>query len=187
MKHIFLFLAAVLVGALGCGPALDCPDVTDPLVLETEFEPGSPCFADYERTPDLDFEHASTATADVSHNVGRNCQSCHQANGPGLGIFTAAGTIYGPGGEVAPAGTVVALYEDRDRTILVDELPVDQLGNIYTTDDLGLDTAKLFVSVWTPDRAAHNDMGSSKYNLSCNFCHDSTFQVVIDPAGDALP
>jgi|GEM_PF-1966173 len=182
MKHITLItLAAATLSLVGC-PGADCPDATDLLVLETEFEVGSPCFADYERSPDLDFDHSSTASADVSHNEGENCQSCHQSEGPGLGQFTAAGTIYGAGGEVAAPGTIVGLYEDQERTTLAYELVVDQRGNLYTTEELGLSSAKLYVTVWSEDRTLRNDMGSAKYNLSCNFCHDASFPVTLDPA-----
>ena len=174
---------AVLALLLGCPAGEDCPDL-DSIDLATRFDYGDACFADYERPDSLNIQAVSAADAGVSHNMGRNCQECHQENGPGLGLFSAAGTIYMADGNVAPAGTLVGLYEDRERQILVDELEVDVNGNVYTTADLGLDTAKLFVTIWSEDGTLRNDMGSAKYNLSCNFCHDASFRADLNPATD---
>jgi hypothetical protein len=174
-----LLLALSALTITGCEAPLECSD--DPLALETEFELGDPCFADFERGPELDFDHSSSATSDVSHNAGRNCHSCHQSEGPGLGVFTASGTIYTPTGDLAEPGTTVGIYADSDRLDLIAELEVDMRGNIYTTEDLGLADVKRFITVWSADGTASSAMRGAKFNLSCNFCHDSTFQATIDP------
>ena len=92
MRFPHLMVSALTASGLilsGCS-AVDCSD----LDLESDFEAGSPCFEDYERPTELDIEQLSTADASISHNNGQNCMSCHQANGPGMGQFTAAGTVH---------------------------------------------------------------------------------------------
>lgn len=165
----------------GCS-AVDCSD----LDLESDFEAGSPCFEDYERPTELDIEQLSTADSSISHNNGRNCMSCHQANGPGMGQFTAAGTVHKVDGSVADPGSIVGIYADPTRQAVIAELEVDQLGNVYTTEDLGLGESKRFVSVWSADRQLRADMGSPKFNLSCNFCHDEAYKIELDPATDTI-
>ena len=136
MRFPHLMVSALTASGLilsGCS-AVDCSD----LDLESDFEAGSPCFEDYERPTELDIEQLSTADASISHNNGQNCMSCHQANGPGMGQFTAAGTVHKVDGSVADPGSIVGIYADPTRQAVIAELEVDQLGNVYTTEDLGL-------------------------------------------------
>lgn len=181
MLRVLIALSALGL-LVGC-PGESCPE-EDTIDWETDFDIGEPCFADYERSPDLNQERVSAADAAISHNEGWNCQECHQAAGPGIGLFTAAGTIYMADRSLAPAGTKVRLYEDGARQVVVEELVVDTRGNIYTTADLGLSTAKLFVSVFSEDEVLRNDMGSPKFNLSCNFCHDAASPADLNPETD---
>ena len=183
--RFLLFLTATATAALaivGCEAPVDCSTV-DP---EFDFEVGTPCFADYERPDALNVQSISTADGSISHNVGRNCQGCHQESGPGLGIFTASGTVYMADGNVAPAGSTVGVFADPDRTVEIAMLEVDQNGNVYTTEDLGLNEARRFISVWSADGTLQADMRSPKMNLSCNFCHDASYKIELDPATDAL-
>ncbi|MCO4773717.1 MAG: hypothetical protein KDA24_27040 [Deltaproteobacteria bacterium] len=185
MKH-FLFVACFVgcaaLAITGCEAPVDCSTAE----LEFDFETGSPCFADYERDAALNVTHTSSMDAALSHNVGMNCSGCHQENGPGLGLFTASGTVYMADGNVAAPGSLVGIYADADRTVPIAELEVDQHGNVYTTDDLGLSGAKRFVSVWSADGELRADMGSPKLNLSCNFCHDASYRIELDPATDSV-
>ncbi len=184
MRFLILIVsAAAAVGLIVSGCAtVDCSELT----LETDFEAGSACFEDYERPAALDIAQLSTADSSIRHNNGRNCMSCHQSAGPGKGQFTAAGTVYKVDGSMADPGSIVGIYADPDRQVVIAELEVDQLGNVYTTGELGLSESKRFVSVWSADRQLRSDMRSPKFNLSCNFCHDAAFQVELDPATDTV-
>jgi len=178
---IVSIVTAAGITVSGC-TTVDCSDID----LESDFEAGAACFEDYQRPAELDVEQLSTADASISHNNGRNCMSCHQASGPGKGQFTAAGTVYKVDGSVADPGSIVGIYADPTRQVVIAELEVDQLGNVYTTEDLGLSESKRFVSVWSADRQLRADMRSPKFNLSCNFCHDAAFKVELDPATDTI-
>ena len=106
-----------------------------------------------------------------SHNVGKDCISCHSADGAGRGIFVLAGSVYKPDGETPYPGTVVKLFGGRNGTGgMVASLEVDAEGNFYTTQEVML-ADSLFPSVYSENGVVHMP---ERFNLSmgsCNSCH----------------
>jgi hypothetical protein len=115
----------------------------------------------YVRDPALDVALVSAAGDDRSHAGGDNCMRCHQAHGPGPGRFTAAGTVDGPAGAL----------ELRDgEGALVLAVPIDALGNFYTTEPLPLPDTPLFPSIVFED-GVRLAMPFPTRSAACNVCH----------------
>lgn len=133
--------------------------------------------ADYERDPALDVDIQSEAGATNSHNTGEACMHCHQAHSNGLGVFTAAGSAYNADGTPATSGSIQLWEGSADTGAMLLELPIDALGNYYTTTDLGL--PQVAVQPVLVDAAGDeaNRMPWPTESASCNQCHTPVIRV----------
>lgn len=106
-----------------------------------------------------------------SHNVGRDCISCHSAEGAGRGIFLVAGSVF-RSDEVTPyPGTTVKLFGGKNGTRgLVATLEVDGEGNFYTTEEVVLGDS-LYPSVFSDNGVVHMPRSFNLSMGSCNSCH----------------
>jgi hypothetical protein len=114
--------------------------------------------------------------------MGENCMTCHQAHGPGKGLFSIGGTLRNPDGTLHANGTVYVTRTDPTALpegVTIDELEIepvltveaDQLGNFYSTEPLPLPDEPLFVIVERSDGAGRNFMPWPTLTAACNACH----------------
>lgn len=148
-------LAAALVG--GC----DDPGEAEPFMGDE----------DYERDPALDVELISVRGAARSHEVGQNCMRCHQAKGPGPGLFTVAGTLHDEAGEPHADGAIELRTGPNGSGELVLRVEADGLGNFYSTQALPLPERSLFPTVYSADGAQTGFMPFPTVSAACNVCH----------------
>lgn len=140
-------------------------------------DPPQPGDADYERDPALDVDIQSQAGATNSHNTGEACMHCHQAHSNGLGVFTAAGSAYNADGTPATSGSIQLYEGNADTGAMLVVLPVDALGNFYTTLDLGLPQTFVVPVVVDASGAEVNRMPWPTESGSCNQCHTPVRRV----------
>jgi cytochrome c553 len=159
------FALIACLGMTACGG--DSGSATSDLT-----QPGDPLFV---RSPALDVTLQSSHGTSVSHNVGQNCMRCHQAHGPGLGQFTAAGTLRNLDGSAHPNGTLILTRTDpaKDPTggDVVAAVDADALGNFYTTAPLPVPDEALYALVRSADGATQNWMPFPTITTACNICH----------------
>ena len=167
---ITLFCAAL--AALGCGSSDDHGASTPP----AEVLPGDPNFV---RDPALDVENVSSTGSTKSHHMGESCTTCHQAKGPGKGRFTLAGTLHDANGVRVTGGRVTLSAAPGGQALHTIE--VDALGNFYTTRDVGLDKASLFVAVEAADGSKRAPMPFPTLSGACNHCHTGSRGVKLAP------
>ncbi|MEY4514940.1 MAG: hypothetical protein RLZZ450_7062 [Pseudomonadota bacterium] len=145
----------------------------------------------YVRNADLDRSNISSAAGDDSHKqgdprYGANCMRCHQASGPGVGRFSAAGTVVDLNGLPAK-GTKVEIFSgtaDRPNKTFLDVtryalLEVDQNGNFFTTEPIPYAQQKLTARILGPDGRVLESMFSTKQTGACNTCHTASFRLEI--------
>lgn len=138
----------------------------------------SPGDEDFERDPALDVDLVSEQGGQASHETGRNCMECHQANGVGPGRFTAAGTLYGAG--ATPLRPIVVEFISVvDGSVLID-VEVDALGNFYTTEPLPLPEAPVLPRMRTHEGAVVASMPFPTLSASCNLCHAGSARVELE-------
>lgn len=157
---------------LACAGPADKPDTADtaaPL-------PGDP---DYVRDPALDVDLQSEAGSTTSHHTGESCTHCHQAHSDAPGQFTASGSAYTADGAPATTGTIQLWAPVVDGGALLLALPVDALGNFYTTVDLGLPDAPVQPLVLDGSGVAVNQMPWPTESASCNQCHTPGLRVAM--------
>lgn len=175
MKYFVLRLV-VLCSSLFLIACLDAQD--NEAKPEAICEVGEDCFV---RNETLNVTNNSSVDSQVSHNFGQNCMGCHQLNGPGKGLFTIAGTIFGPDLSGFSGGGTIRLFKDRPRTVEVYQFPIDKLGNFYSTDKLDIPEQGLYVSVFNAAGVKIKDMGSPKISMACNVCHAGLASVIVKP------
>jgi hypothetical protein len=126
---------------------------------------------------------SSSAPKTTSHNVGKNCLSCHKIGGPGsaFAVFTAAGSIYQSNGAVQ-INAIIRLYAPGTNTISA-QLETDASGNFYTANPIaGLASGTgVDAEVEGPGGQKIN-MGSLVKNGGCSSCHNgtTTSKIMID-------
>jgi hypothetical protein len=111
---------------------------------------------------------------------------CHQASGPGVGRFSAAGTVVDLNGLPAK-GTKVEIFSgtaDRPNKTFLDVtryalLEVDQNGNFFTTEPIPYAQQKLTARILGPDGSVLESMFSTKQTGACNTCHTASFRLEI--------
>jgi hypothetical protein len=163
-----------------------------------DFVPGDPNF---ERSPTLNVENISEHGDTRSHTRSKNCQTCHQEQGPGKGIFTISGTLLDEKHRPYP-NAILELYESVQApgggpvqwggpvevVNLLMKVEVDANGNFYTTESLPdlfpneplyprfvkADGTPLFKETGS----AEATMGGGVTVGGCNFCHNDTFPIV---------
>jgi mono/diheme cytochrome c family protein len=158
----------ILLALLACAGA-DSEDTAAPAV-------GDP---DYVRDPALDVDLTSASGGAESHNAGQACMHCHQAHGPGPGRFTLAGSAYRADGTPAAEGSIQAWTPMMDGGTLVVEVPIDALGNYYTTEALGLPDAVIQPVVLDATGAVVGQMPWPTESGSCNQCHTPVKRVIV--------
>lgn len=105
-----------------------------------------------------------------SHNMGRNCQSCHLPDGPGEKCWAVAGTAYDSLSGATATQVTVRLYTQRnDSGELRLTLEGDALGNFYTSNDPGTG-AGLYPSVTSASGHTSHMQGRISTG-ACNSCH----------------
>jgi hypothetical protein len=157
-----------------------CSGSGDPAASDTN----TPAFgeAEFVRDPALDVENVSRHDGETSHLMGENCMTCHQAHGPGKGLFSIGGTLRNSDGTLHANGTVYVTRTDPTRLpegVAIDELEIepvltveaDRLGNFYSTEPLPLPDEPLFVIVERSDGAGRNFMPWPTLTAACNACH----------------
>jgi cytochrome c553 len=124
-------------------------------------------------------ENNSKYGDDESHNMGKDCMSCHKKGGDGDGWFYIAGTAYTNDGENAAEDVTVLMFtEPNGQGILKKIIEGDKLGNFYTTDITGFGSGLFPAVVYNNDTTF---MNSSTTNGSCNSCHgNSTSKIEVD-------
>jgi hypothetical protein len=133
----------------------------------------------YERDPALDVPLISAHGESLSHNMGQNCMACHQAHGPGPGLFTAAGTLYGADGTPHSDGAVELRTGPNGAGDLVLRIAADSNGNFYTTEMLPLPDSSLFPTVYDRDAMPRNAMPFPTSSAACNVCHVGAAVILI--------
>jgi uncharacterized repeat protein (TIGR04052 family) len=149
---------------------------------------------DFQRPPALDRTNISKAGERRSHPVGdprhgESCMRCHQKNGPGVGIFTAAGTIFDELGNPATNTKVEIITGTPDRVnhtftgvTSYGILDVDANGNFFTTDPtIPYDSQKLTARVLDASGKPIMNMFSMKQTGACNTCHIGGFRLQVKP------
>jgi hypothetical protein len=160
-RALTILLAFVgLVALAACGPADEDPS--------EEIPPGDPGFV---RDPALDVENTSAPSETRSHNMGQNCMNCHQTFGPGKGLFTTAGTLYGSNGAPLPGGSVELRTAPNGQGELVLSVAIDGNGNFFTTEELPFPDSALFPFVKGPGSAGTAFMPFPTISGACNVCH----------------
>lgn len=117
----------------------------------------------------------STYNDDESHKNGQNCMNCHVAGGEGEGIFTIAGSVYQSDLSNPYPNSTVKLY-DTNLSSIIYTLPVDGLGNFYTTKSIDLSSGCL---PQVSDQQLLKQMASSTTIGSCNGCHNGAIESFI--------
>jgi hypothetical protein len=136
----------------------------------------APDVPDEERDESLNIELQSEAGGTTSHNTGLACMHCHQPHGDGPGLFTAAGSVYRTDGSPASAGAVQLWTADG---ALVIEIPIDTMGNFYTTAEIGLPDVPVLPVVLDAEGQAVTQMPWPTESASCNQCHTPVKRVVV--------
>ena len=110
----------------------------------------------------------------------QNCMNCHNAEGDGEGIFSAAGSVYDTT-QIAPfPNAKVILYTGANGSgNVVKNIEVDAYGNFYTTESISFEN-DLFVSVLNPN-GTETFMNSPVVNGECNSCHGSSSVRIFVP------
>ena len=113
-----------------------------------------------------------------SHNVGKDCITCHSLNGAGRGIYKVAGSVFKPDGETPYPNIKVKLFPGKNRLgNPVAVLEVDGNGNFYTTKEImpggkgDGEIGLLYPSVVTDHGEYSMPVAFSISMGGCNSCH----------------
>ena len=110
-----------------------------------------------------------SSSSKTSHNIGKNCITCHTYGGKGEGCFNVAGSLYDSITKAALTYGNVKLYTaPNGEGTLKHKINVDKSGNFYSTDNI--DVNGLYPSVTGPDGKTHY-MSSPITSGACNSCH----------------
>jgi hypothetical protein len=106
-----------------------------------------------------------------SHNMGKNCMSCHVSGGNGEGWFKVAGTVYDSLFNQTIANGKVELYTQAnaqgDKVLTIE---IDGNGNFYSTENI--DFKQGLYPVVTSQSGKKKFMASSISQGACNSCHN---------------
>jgi uncharacterized repeat protein (TIGR04052 family) len=136
----------------------------------------------FQRPSVLDTENVSKAGDADSHpqgdpRYGVNCMRCHQEHGPGIGQFSAAGTILDAAGKPGVGAKVelftadVKGYAQFENIVSRAVLEVDANGNFFTTASLPLETNEVGARVLGPEGQPLITMPFTQQTAACNNCH----------------
>ena len=111
----------------------------------------------------------SSPNSSSSHNMGRNCMTCHVSGGQGDGWFNAAGTVWdSTGNQTNPNATVKLFTKPNGEGTLRATLYADAKGNFYTTAAIDF-TGGLYPAVTGATTTKY--MSTSITMGACNSCH----------------
>lgn len=129
------------------------------------------CSSPYESINDEDSgEMSSTTGSNESHNMGKDCMSCHRPGGGEAPIWRTAGTVYNQALTNTNSNATVKFYTGPDATgTLKYTLSVDAKGNFYTSSAIDF-TSGLYPSA--TGSTSTNSMSTAITTGSCNSCHD---------------
>lgn len=99
--------------------------------------------------------------------------NCHYREGPGEGWFTVAGSVYGNYQD-----HIVRIY-DAESFDLIKSVAIDQLGNLYTTEDVNLKNG-ITVDIINGNGQVVKVMSTVVTTGQCNLCHDGQFEDLIE-------
>ena len=120
----------------------------------------------------------SSNNTSKSHNLGKNCMTCHKQGGEGDGWFNVAGTVYTTNNTGAQNVSVKLYSKPNGEGNLIKEISGDLLGNFYTTDIISFGTGLFPVVEYNGNKSY---MSSSIAKGACNSCHGiSTSKITID-------
>jgi hypothetical protein len=158
-RAVFVWCAASAL--LGCSS--DAARSNQPVAA------GDPAFV---RDARLNVANISRSGEKKSHNMGLNCMQCHQAKGPGKGIFTVAGTLFDEKtGAIVDAGTLELRESPKPDAKVLLSVQVDGLGNFFSTEALPFPNQALFPVVRNGDGTKLNSMPFPTISGACNQCH----------------
>jgi uncharacterized repeat protein (TIGR04052 family) len=173
---------------LAQGQPFDQPDSQGTTHTRAIDDPSAWPDADFVRPTALDIENVSKADEQRSHaptdaryNV--NCMRCHQEHGPGLGLFSAAGTVVDAEGQPA-TGARVEIFtgtpQGRDVMDFASQvmMEVDQNGNFFTTHELPTDQ-KLGARILDAGGKLLTQMPFTQPTTACNNCHTGGFRLTL--------
>jgi uncharacterized repeat protein (TIGR04052 family) len=144
----------------------------------------------FQRPAVLDKENVSKLGDKRSHppedpRYGVNCMRCHQEHGPGIGKFSAAGTVVDANGK-PPVGAKVELftadpvgYAKFENLVSRAILDVDGYGNFFTTAALPLDSTELGARILGADGKPASTMPFMQQTAACNNCHTGGFRLTL--------
>lgn len=122
-----------------------------------------------------DSGEASVHGSSRSHNMGKNCQSCHRPDGEVCWLI--GGTAYDSLSGSTSSNVTVRLYtQPNDSGELRLTLEGDALGNFYTSEDPDL-SAGLYPTVTTANGHTSR-MEQSIRTGACNSCHGVTTEKI---------
>jgi hypothetical protein len=117
----------------------------------------------------------STSLSNASHNVGKNCMTCHKSGGLGDGWFVVAGSVYNSTQTVPYITASVELRTAQSGGgTLVSKIEVDMNGNFYTTEPVDFGTG-LYTSVVGGVNTKY--MPGKVTDGACNSCHDASNRI----------
>lgn len=114
----------------------------------------------------------SSYSSSESHNMGKNCMGCHVSGGQGEGWFTVGGTVYKNNSNSTYPGATLKLYSGPNGSgNLVATIPVDKLGNFYTTQSINFGSGLYPVVI---GNNGQREMDSPISSGQCNKCHGNS-------------
>ena len=107
-----------------------------------------------------------------SHFWGTNCMDCHKKGGPGEGWFTIAGSVLDLSTNQPATSGYIELWEEPGKGSPVAVIEIDELGNFYTTQDIGI---RRFYPAAVNTKGERVFMPFATSIGACNSCHSQTF------------
>ena len=113
---------------------------------------------------------SSASGSNSSHNMGKDCMSCHKPGGGEAPVWKVAGTVYNEALTNTNSNAIVNLYTGPNGTgTLKYTIYVDAKGNFYTSSTIDF-TGGLYPSV-TGSTSTYS-MSTPITTGACNSCHD---------------
>lgn len=107
-----------------------------------------------------------------SHNMGKNCLTCHYPNGPGKGRFSVCGTVFDSTENTGSPDGKVILYSGPNSTgTTLMTIDIDGNGNFFTTRSVDL-SGGVYPTIQNKSGSKKIHMQISTISGGCNSCHD---------------
>lgn len=119
----------------------------------------------------------SSVLSRTSHNVGRDCRSCHHPDGEGEVCWNIGGTVYSANGSEPSAGAQFRLFtKPLGRGDLKLQLQGDAIGNIYTSEQITFGSGLFPAIINAAGDTAF--MTEPIVDGACNRCHGNTTERI---------